>query len=822
MNPRNPVAAALSVACLIASLSAGAALAASKPGQVVKQTGSVCAAGAVKNNDPIAEIACLISEKSSPARADVGARFLAFMESADADGKAFIAPGAAKDSTKTAALRTAAVGWAAAKPAVDVARLYFVMGPGAGPAPAWVVQDALLGKTFKPEMSFAKKLRTALKKFTGTIRSEESVSGFLEAASEEALKIMRAAKKGKDIKLPAGKEKEDAVTAGGSSGASSGRSLSVTATGFGVGDLYGEPGAKVGKVNGAGEGYREFSIKIYTVKDGGGNFENKLGLLDVTPSKEGGPLEPHGTVKLFALHQDLEETVSMGGRDYVVSIKTEAGRRTVVVKRAEAEGADARSLSTAVEELEKSRLEQIRGNGWVDIGGKPHYVLGQGGSKGSLLFFSKAEVDKGTSGVEPAVMADVSEFARGRTRRIQGEPPLGNIGGKDWCLAFDEDLQMWKIKEGKGTQPKTEPAVDGKAAAALAELAAKFPDWTRDEQENKKLDAETAAKLQIMKKGKVFGLLVPGSEKGLIPLEGTIRGLGKFVAVAQSKGVFYFSPDDLVAGDSKNSGTFTKSNGMREAKDVSVALDILKTHMQVQKPDEALLKKAVGQFAGNGVYAFSAKGKGPTVSIETEPNGNCMVWRKWGECDKKGGSGEPQAEGGGSGAGYVSCDAIDNASNGERLVRYDGSGAVRVAAGTIGDDICLYQVQKAGKAQNRYELRLRYKGEHGDAIASAGVFNGDFAKPERLTYKSLGGQAVKEITAGSKINSIQGSNAERGVYGFFRTGSQSSAEGTVGGVKNKEANCLGAVLWWGLEEAEALQACKAGRIEDDKSWWKPW
>lgn len=211
-------------------------------------------------------------------------------------------------------------------------------------------------------------------------------------------------------------------------------------------------GAMVVDVYGPGDdGARTLSVKVYTFPDGRGNLANKVGIVDITDRSF-----PYGP-QLFSVNQRDSETFSLksGGRNYYYIVTQEYGESRIVIKRPGASDRSKGVVSTSVEALALLRLDQIAGNAPIDIGGREYYVLGQGGIKGALLFFSRNEVDGRRSSrepyyIEPVAMAFVSEVIEGVTRRIRGRPDLGQIDGVAYHLEFDGSNNSWRVVEGQG------------------------------------------------------------------------------------------------------------------------------------------------------------------------------------------------------------------------------------------------------------------------------------------------------------------------------------------------------------------------------------
>lgn len=222
-------------------------------------------------------------------------------------------------------------------------------------------------------------------------------------------------------------------------------------SGFEFNDLYVE-GAVVAGVYGPGDdGFRTLSVKVLSVPDGRGHIPNMVGIVDITD--RGAPYGP----QMFPMDQRDGERFSLhsGGRNYYFIVTQERGESRVVIKRPGSSDGGGGVVTTSMEELAMLRLDQIAQRATIDIGGRQYYVLGQGGLKGSLIFFSKDEVDGRRASrepqfIEPVAMAAVSEFVAGRTRRVRGNPDMGRIDGVAYHLEFDEYRGSWRVVQGVG------------------------------------------------------------------------------------------------------------------------------------------------------------------------------------------------------------------------------------------------------------------------------------------------------------------------------------------------------------------------------------
>lgn len=547
MKPLNPVMAAFLAASSVAFALPGTSNAttpAKKPGSTVvaaphsapvKPAPACSAADAEKN--PINALTCLISQKPE-VRAAIGARLAEFVQGKDASGRQYLTPGLQTDKVNLPGVAAIAQKWPEAnkdKPGT-VAVLYFVVGPS-GDAPAWA-QSTVLAKTLKPGMMWGARLADvlALRHWTDTKQIAQSgaadaTTAFLDDAAEQAQKVLDDPRTKKDIEVSVGAN--DTTAPGVPTTAKRPNPLDTTGAGFGFDDLY-KTGAVVADVYGPkDEGYRTLSMKVYTMPDGSGHLINKIGIVDITLPDIN---SPSLTQFIDSSHPgDTDIVMREGGRHYTVTVGSDG---SVTLKRVGTKDGEGGSISTSKEELSTKRDEQIMGGGTAMVGGLPYYVLGQGGVKGSYLFFSKAEMDDMKAKMDagqhpdmnahPDLMGEVSEVTgEGTTAPIKGEVPLGTLrDGTAWHLAFNMQTRMWNVVAGEAkkkdtpagapagsTGTTTSPAAansdagtDPTGAAATLEQAVEIAKADKSDKDqvwiedagNGGFDAETLARIRIM------------------------------------------------------------------------------------------------------------------------------------------------------------------------------------------------------------------------------------------------------------------------------------------------------------------------------------
>lgn len=213
--------------------------------------------------------------------------------------------------------------------------------------------------------------------------------------------------------------------------------------------LYGT-GAFVSPVYGPkDEGYRKLSVKVYTVVGDGGALIDKIGVADITEVPVGAP--PHFLKASPSATDDgaPAETFAFRpeGRRYAATIAH--GTLTLTRPGGTPEG----TLTVALPLLRRQRNDQIRKSQVVDIDGRPHYALPQGGDIGSALFFDRAAADgAGDADLTPAWAAALYATGDdGTTTTLSPAPALigrGAAGG--FHLEPDISYFGWRAAAGPG------------------------------------------------------------------------------------------------------------------------------------------------------------------------------------------------------------------------------------------------------------------------------------------------------------------------------------------------------------------------------------
>ncbi len=836
MNPLKPVMAALLAAAVATFLSL--------PGAADDSdcTGTLKVAA----TDPVNALTCLV-KTSAEARAGIGERLAQFIQG-KMPGRQYLSHELLDDSASAV---EAAKAWPEAnqETPAKVAVLYFVAGPGSAGLPDWAKVAALKGK-LKSGL-WSDRLAAALTKegWSGKkqVAKSDAAAGttlFLDAAAESARKVMDGTWKKKNR----GIGKAPAVPADAASGSRFGRSGLAFGEGFSSETLY-HKGAKFTKIQGKGdEGYRELSMKIYTVRGDDGSLQNMIGIVDITDPKA--PYKPY----FIPVTASGKKTFKLrdGGRSYELNID---GDRVTLGREGATPGEGTSTMDASLNSLYALRAEQVRSAGTMrvpDPSGPEYYVLGEGNvlpgvpdrdARGSLLFFPKSGL--GDPKAVPTAMCDVAMVDKdGVTVPVNWKPELA--GGTDlkgkFHMVFDDKTKTWKVAAGAGDPDPIKKAADEKAAAekAAAAKAAKpgaaqsgaapeAPDdlgVPADGEPNPPCAGDItseSAPFKIYEKE-----IVPGKPKALCVeagdkhswLNGPLRLAGGALVIKEvliDGSVLYLYLDEAGFGDILEKkkkphvvGQYSKSGGMDSARSLEIAHDIMRTYLKLDDSIFGQIDAKVGEFAKGSAFTISAnkikKKMIVTLNIEGAVNKECQLWP-----DASKGCTSVSAAAGAPNVKGELCPQVlpGQDASGMTKVLYHGGDAVKAgpAAGTQSNEACLYVHTPKGKP-GYYELDLHYNSSTSyPSIKSAALFRDIFGqdKPSAFSYGSVGPDPLRGDVPGDNpaVRAIKGSNRTRGGYGFFYQ---------PPGARDKDVNCIGVVVWWGVDPATALAACKADQF----------
>ncbi|MBI3564275.1 MAG: hypothetical protein HY079_03655 [Elusimicrobia bacterium] len=857
MKPLNPVMAALLAAASATFASPGLAHAAkARPPKTPAGATRAPAADCLKalddaGTDSVNALTCLV-EKKPEARRDIGERLASLLQGKD-PGRQYVADDLLKDETLMKGVLAVAREWPEknAKTPAKVAVLYFVVGPETAELPAWA-QVAALKTKFKPKMlwsdRFAEMMTSRHWSDAKQIKPSDAANSavaFLEDAAAQAKAVLDDPRTKKAVEDSIAANETTGTVAPTVSGDGAPRNpLDGTGSGFGFEDLY-VTGAEVRDVYGAkDDGFRRISMKIYSSRDANGNPINRIGIVDITPGDRDTPTG----VRYLDISHTSKQTITFreGGRPYTVEVKPNGD---VSLAR---EGMDGgATMTTTIQTLMDDRNRQIMASGTVKIpekDGRTYYVLGQGGAKGSVMFFPADDVRADPHGeAHPALMGDISQvIGDGSTAPVSGKPDLGKLrNGDGYHLEYDERTHGWAVKPGPGDPPPTakkdEPAAKpgqtpggttapgGAADASTLEQAialAKASGWVESDELNSGFSPEARAKIRLMTSdnaGKtgfnaVFdpSMKVPGNQSPIIipSMElKNVRGLGDLVILTfptMSQYYDYNAFAKFLVGDKTAQPRYiwTAESGVQDADSVELMLDMFAHHYPKVDPKlEGTVRQRIAKYAPSGGYHLS--GKPVRVNLKVGDDVTREIWPRDIPKPSETGSNAGLTQQKGPGTVYTLAGGPDNGPFPASVS--DGNWTRAQADEKSG--IALYSGEetsldgKGGSIQRkRWAIMVRYQKDSGTSRSKLITIFGEgadpdyFAKPKDLNMAGLAGQKLGDTAV---LRMFTDSSDEGGGVAAYRNPSSAA------NARDPKANCVGPVLWWGnLTKALAQTACE--------------
>lgn len=532
----------------------------------------------VAAQDPINDLSGFIHKNPSKAAKDVGERLARLISQKEGDD--YLSAGLRGDASQVRRLEAQARAWAQGlvqdKPG-DGAILLFVLGADGG-GPGWVTDPGLAAALAQEKTERRQLFLESMKPWAGKMagaKPKEEVGAFLTDAVARSREVLSQARVKKEIfgNLAGmiGQDNADPVSSSGGGGAR----LNDATKGFSWESLY-ERGGVVMDIT-MGDVKRRMSMKIYTSPDAEGHLVDKIGIFDITY-----PNEPFG--RRFGLSQGGEKTGVLDTRNpqspkYTLKLTpTTDGDMAISFGNEELKGD---VIKTSLKELYEARARQaVAEGGKISLDGKDFIVLGQGGAKGTLLFFPSDIEERLANGenVKPELASEVNERSSdGRSVNVSGSPVLGKVGDKFYRLVFNDKLKYWEVQEGKPDLPSSKPGEGGSSTPTVTGQDVGDVDLEKDILKDglyeinldvaNGLDPEWVAQVKVFDLKAVHGLaqrdinkrhlmMVPASVRKerkvfvSFPLPATgydgmdrqdkeVRGIGKYLAVTSKISTIY-------------------------------------------------------------------------------------------------------------------------------------------------------------------------------------------------------------------------------------------------------------------------------------------
>jgi hypothetical protein len=447
---------------------------------------------------------------------------------------------------------------------------------------------------------------------------------------------------------------------------------------------------------------------------------------------------------------------------------------------------------------------------------------------------------------------------------MDGHPDIGAINGKPYHFEFDFDKKMWTIKDGKGDEPKKDPATaaaggdqpagdqtagqtgdqtapqTGGAATLDQVLAMAAQAGWKEAPGNAGFNPATKAKTRIVtsvkEKHLYFMLLfdpslgVPGNQYafGLTvgdppqPLK-TIRGFKNYVVLEYPNSKQYFDYKDMASYVQQKDShplLLDPKIGMQGVTDVDVAIDML-THYFDIKPGDPMLQTVRSRIAAH------AKGDGYVIN----GNGKLLYMAHgeegleiWPDEIKSGDKGDNAGMTGLRGPGTAVTVVGGGPAEFKKEIEMAG-GRTALLVKLQDKHIAIYKGQEDETLPNgdsktadvTYIMFDYLKGastgkpaeDKKNALQARTtlrpIFGGEgrFALPNGYQMQSLADVVMPDT---AQIMLLHGSTQEKGAIAAYRYVLPDSQGGQ--NAKDKAGNCAGAVIWWGgLNKEQVQKAC---------------
>jgi hypothetical protein len=424
-------------------------------------------ARSVAARHPVNDLAEFIRRNPSVAAEDVSKRVVRLV--LGNEGGDYLFPGLRDDAVQAALLEEAARSLTQSllkDRTGDGAVLFFVLGTERD-APGWIQSPDLAAALAQKKTQRLKIFLESMKHWRGKLgrgNAEQEVAAFLNEAVTRAFEVFSQPLIRKEF-VAGFPDVSGPLLAPVSGLGGGGARLNDPTKGFSWESLY-ERGGVVMDIT-VGDVKRRMSMKIYTKPDEKGHPVDKIGIFDITY-----PNEPFG--RRFDLSQGGEKTGVLDTRNsqspkYTLKLTpTTDGDMAISFGN---EGLKGDVMKTSLKELYEARARQaVDEGGKITLDGKDFIVLGQGGAKGALLFFSSDVEERLAKGenVKPELVSEVNERSSdGRNVNVSGSPALGRVGNKFYRLVFNDELKYWEVQEGEPDPLPSKPGEGGSSTPTV-------------------------------------------------------------------------------------------------------------------------------------------------------------------------------------------------------------------------------------------------------------------------------------------------------------------------------------------------------------------
>ncbi|UPT73011.1 MAG: hypothetical protein M0D55_14045 [Elusimicrobiota bacterium] len=708
---------------------------------------------------------------------------------------------------------------------------------------------------------------------TKTKEASAATAFFLKAA-EEATTVYSEARSRKE--LDADIERRDDPTnvpdtrnrAGGGRTSLDGASRQYT-----LDDLY-RDGAAWGDVAGPKDANsRRISIKIFSTRADDGTIYNEIGIFDITDNNDifGQRFPLNSKDQSFVL-----DDRTPGHKKYELSFGTADANGNRTIKFGRPGGGPAIETSVGALLMKRADQAESMGNivrvGDQDFYALPQGgARGVIGLFPKGMIDDRAGT-KDARDLAPTLYAEVGLRGQdGRNQNVpagpKGGPHLGKVGGREYHLEWNAVAKTWEVKEGAGDMPEkpkppttgtgdptspgggtttpgggtTTPTPGGEGSIAIADLEAlllKSPECKKNPDDTKDLAANLKGKYGIISctseiEGTQQIILVPKSDAnpsqqlkyGNSTSGGQTykllraRFADHYLVLVFDKQVQYLDLLKQAEGGFALAG-FVADKNASKFQDVVIFVDALKHYMALTGADTGALTAVPERLrAAVGSKAYSLTGayaNGALIVTVTSGGETFSIWPKVTKPGAPDATPNPYENINGPATAMESSQGTVSSANEPFPATQDMPESRQIKQVKATADIALYEsVDLAGQTEpKKYYVMFKYKALDGEKEAvfrqkQFEVFNSTSPLPESYEMQGL-------IGAGDPVvkNRMQA--------GFrFLTGSTKGKGGLVV-VQNKAlsgpnqqdaaANCVGPIVWWGMDRATALEACRKDKL----------
>jgi hypothetical protein len=363
--------------------------------------------------------------------------------------------------------------------------------------------------------------------------------------------------------------------------------------------------------------------------------------------------------------------------------------------------------------------------------------------------------------------------------------------------------------------------------------------WKQDES-NKKLTAEMRSKIRIMRSadGGAHILFGPGGPAELgLNLKTNVRGFKNYVAIESNGRGSYYDYDGLgkvVSQTDTNSDNSFNGTFLSDIRDTNVTINALQNIAKQKTPNlEEKINKAIKDHAKDGKFWIKGRlEKGSYIAEIDNGQQVCQFLPVEAKCKKSGRSGHGDSGDGdpkpakekievavdgkpAAGVEYDNCVLPSEESDKIKYKVHTDKDATKVgpAKGSHFDDACLYDTMKNDKNIG-LSIMIRFVNNKGTSKTDLRpIFGTEVKRPANFSYQSIGSKDIydRKNDILPKIVFLTNSDDKRGVYAMVR---KEVAPGTNTALKGTEltGNCLGPIVWWGMNKDQAKVACEKGSL----------